>query len=107
MGACQREPPVLDPSNGIMGVRKEHELRQDRALWRGERDMAPVPGLAKLAGHRPTGNSTSRRARGGTQAMNFDFSDDLKELREQARKFLRERCSCAVVRRVLEGPEPY
>jgi acyl-CoA dehydrogenase len=39
--------------------------------------------------------------------MNFDFSDDLKELREQARKFLRERCSCAVVRRVLEGPEAY
>ena len=39
--------------------------------------------------------------------MNFDFSDDLKELREQARKFLRERCTCAAVRRVLEGPEPY
>jgi alkylation response protein AidB-like acyl-CoA dehydrogenase len=39
--------------------------------------------------------------------MNFDFSDDLKELREQARKFLRERCSGAVVRRVLEGPEAY
>ena len=39
--------------------------------------------------------------------MNFDFSDDLKELREQARKFLRERCPAATVRRVLEGPEPY
>jgi alkylation response protein AidB-like acyl-CoA dehydrogenase len=39
--------------------------------------------------------------------MNFDFSDDLKELREQARKFLRERCPAAAVRRVLEGPEPY
>ena len=39
--------------------------------------------------------------------MNFDFSDDLKGLREQARKFLRERCPAATVRRVLEGPEPY
>jgi acyl-CoA dehydrogenase len=39
--------------------------------------------------------------------MNFDFSDDLKQLREQARKFLRERCPSATVRRVLEGPEPY
>jgi acyl-CoA dehydrogenase len=39
--------------------------------------------------------------------MNFDFSDDLKELREQARKFLRERCPPTTVRRVLEGSEPY
>ena len=39
--------------------------------------------------------------------MNFDFSDDLKQLREQARKFLRERCPPTTVRRVLEGPEPY
>src|SRR5262249_61949417 len=45
--------------------------------------------------------------RRGPERMNFDFSDDLKQLREQARKFLRERCSCALVRRVLEGPEPY
>ena len=39
--------------------------------------------------------------------MNFDFSDDLKLLREQARKFLRERCPSTAVRRILEGPEPY
>jgi acyl-CoA dehydrogenase len=39
--------------------------------------------------------------------MNFDFSDDLKALREQARKFLRERCPSAAVRKILEGPEPY
>ena len=39
--------------------------------------------------------------------MNFDFSDDLKALREQARKFLRERCPAAAVRRVLEGAQPY
>jgi acyl-CoA dehydrogenase len=39
--------------------------------------------------------------------MNFDFSDDLKQLREQARKFLSERCPPKAVRRVLEGSEPY
>ena len=39
--------------------------------------------------------------------MNFDFSDDLKQLREQARKFLRERCPSAAVRKILEGSQPY
>src|SRR5689334_16156978 len=39
--------------------------------------------------------------------MNFDFSDDLKALREQARKFLRERCPPASVRRILDGPQAY
>jgi hypothetical protein len=39
--------------------------------------------------------------------MNFDFSDDLKELREQARRFLRERCPASAVRKILEGTEPY
>ena len=38
--------------------------------------------------------------------MNFDFSEEAKLLREQARKFLREQCPPQVVRRVLEGPEP-
>src|SRR5262245_177495 len=40
-------------------------------------------------------------------AMNFDFSDDLKALRDEARKFLRDRCPVAVVRRIREGEEPY
>src|SRR5262249_11153183 len=84
IGARRREPPVLGPF---------------------ERDMAPVRGLAKLAGH--AGELHIGKGEGWNEAMNFDFSDDLQELREQARKFLRERCSCAVVRRVLEGPEPY
>jgi acyl-CoA dehydrogenase len=39
--------------------------------------------------------------------MNFDFSDDLKLLREQARKFLRERNSVAAARRVIDGEAPY
>ncbi len=39
--------------------------------------------------------------------MNFDFSDDLKQLRDQARRFLTERCPPAVVRRSLDGQETY
>ena len=35
--------------------------------------------------------------------MNFDFSDDLKQLRDQARRFLAERCPPAVVRRRWTG----
>jgi len=39
--------------------------------------------------------------------MNFDFSDDQKMLKEQARKFLTEKCTPKVVRKILEGDEPY
>jgi len=39
--------------------------------------------------------------------MNFDFSDDLKLLREQASKFLSERCQSSTVRSVLESAQPY
>jgi acyl-CoA dehydrogenase len=39
--------------------------------------------------------------------MNFDFSDDLKQLRDQARRFLAEQCPPGVVRRSLDGEEPY
>lgn len=37
--------------------------------------------------------------------MNFDFSDDQKMLRDQARKFLAEKCTSKIVRRVLEGAD--
>jgi acyl-CoA dehydrogenase len=39
--------------------------------------------------------------------MNFDFSDEIKQLRDEARRFLGDRCPPAVPRRILEGPEPY
>ena len=39
--------------------------------------------------------------------MNFDFSDDQKQLRDQARKFLSEKCSPKAVRAVLDGKSPY
>jgi acyl-CoA dehydrogenase len=39
--------------------------------------------------------------------MNFDFSDDMKQLRDHARKFLAEHCPPKSARRVLEGDAPY
>ena len=39
--------------------------------------------------------------------MNFDFSDDLKQLREEARRFLSENKALAAARRVLESGEGY
>jgi alkylation response protein AidB-like acyl-CoA dehydrogenase len=39
--------------------------------------------------------------------MNFDFSDDQKQLRDEARKFLTEKSSPKAVRAVLDGKEPY
>src|SRR5262245_47040331 len=40
-------------------------------------------------------------------AMNFDFSDDQKQLRDQARKFLAEKCTPQAVRVVLDGKESH
>jgi acyl-CoA dehydrogenase len=37
--------------------------------------------------------------------MNFDFSDDQKMLRDQAHKFLSEKCTSKTVRGVLQGPQ--
>jgi alkylation response protein AidB-like acyl-CoA dehydrogenase len=39
--------------------------------------------------------------------MNFDFSDEQKQLRDQARKFLSEKCPSRAVRAVLDGKAPY
>ena len=39
--------------------------------------------------------------------MNFDFSDDQKQLRDQARRFLAEKCTSKAVRQVLEGKDTY
>jgi acyl-CoA dehydrogenase len=39
--------------------------------------------------------------------MNFDFSDDAKALRDQARRFLEERAGPAVARRAMGGDAPY
>lgn len=39
--------------------------------------------------------------------MNFEFSDDMQALREQARRFLRERCPAAAVRKVIDGEQRF
>lgn len=39
--------------------------------------------------------------------MNFDFSDEQKQLRDQARRYLAEKCPPKAVRAVLEGSAPY
>ena len=39
--------------------------------------------------------------------MNFDFSDDQKQLKDQARRFLADKCPTQAVRAILEGPEPF
>src|SRR5262245_362143 len=43
----------------------------------------------------------------GGYAMNFDFSEEQRILRDQARKFLSERAAASRVRRILEGDAPY
>src|ERR1700676_5213437 len=39
--------------------------------------------------------------------MNFDFSDEQKQLRDEARKFLAEKCPPKAVRVVLNGKDPH
>jgi alkylation response protein AidB-like acyl-CoA dehydrogenase len=39
--------------------------------------------------------------------MNFDFPEELIQLRDQARRFLADRCPPSVPRRILDTPEPY
>jgi acyl-CoA dehydrogenase len=39
--------------------------------------------------------------------MNFEFADELTQLRDQARRFLAEKSPPSLVRRVVDGAEPY
>ncbi|MEP6840539.1 MAG: acyl-CoA dehydrogenase, partial [Bradyrhizobium sp.] len=39
--------------------------------------------------------------------MNFDFSDEQKQMRDAARKFLAEKCPSKAVRAVLDGKAAY
>lgn len=39
--------------------------------------------------------------------MDFDFSPEQKQLKDQARRVLAERCDRTAVRRILDGPEPF
>src|SRR6202034_3310875 len=42
-----------------------------------------------------------------SSGMNFDFSDEQKQLRDSARKFLAEKCPSQAVRAVVDGKAPY
>jgi acyl-CoA dehydrogenase len=48
-----------------------------------------------------------RKRKREASSVNFDFSDEQKQLRTEARRFLEDRCPPAAVRAILEGPEPY
>src|SRR5207248_11311088 len=63
-------------------------------------------GLAADAAPRNDGINSSDTIK-RSAAMNFDFSDDQKQLRDQARKFLAEKCPPKAVRAVLDGKAPY
>lgn len=39
--------------------------------------------------------------------MNLDFSDEQKQLRDQVRRFLGEKCQPAAVRKILDGPSAF
>jgi alkylation response protein AidB-like acyl-CoA dehydrogenase len=39
--------------------------------------------------------------------MNFEFSDEQKQLKDEARRFLEAKCPPKAVRAILEGPEPF
>ena len=39
--------------------------------------------------------------------MNFEFSDEQKQMAAEARRFLAAKCPTAAVRAILEGPEAY
>ncbi|HWA59856.1 MAG TPA: acyl-CoA dehydrogenase family protein [Caulobacteraceae bacterium] len=39
--------------------------------------------------------------------MNFEFSDDQKQMKTEARRFLEAKCPTTAVRAILEGPEAY
>lgn len=45
--------------------------------------------------------------REGESALNLDFFDDQKLLKDHVRRFLSDRCPSSAVRAILEGPEPY
>jgi acyl-CoA dehydrogenase len=39
--------------------------------------------------------------------MNFEFSDEQKQMQGEARRFLEAKSPSSAVRAILEGPEPY
>src|SRR6202795_4169924 len=66
-----------------------------------------IPGSLALLAPRDDDSSCPEFLTKQRCAMNFDFSDEQKQLRDEARKFLAEKCPPKAVRTVLDGKEPY
>ena len=66
-------------------------------------------GIQRFASHRDSGFAlrAPRNDRVKVPTMNFDFSDEQKQMRDEARKFLAEKCPPKAVRAVLDGNASY
>src|SRR5664279_1068096 len=65
-----------------------------------------VPVAVRLAPFDDPDNNPRRDGK-RPRHMNFEFSDELLQLRDQARRFLADRCPPTVPRRILDTEEPY
>jgi alkylation response protein AidB-like acyl-CoA dehydrogenase len=66
-----------------------------------------IPGSLALLAPRNDDLSCPEFLTQQSRAMNFDFSDEQKQLRDEARKYLTEKCPPKAVRAVLDGKQPY
>src|SRR5260364_96352 len=79
-----------------------------RAKHAGPESITPIGRMdSGLALRAPRNDGDTFEYQRRVTPMNFDFSDDQKQLRDQARKFLAEKCPPKAVRVVLDGQAPY
>ena len=94
-----------------VGRQRRHNFlaATDYMARRSGRRQGGGPGCGPCVKPAPAGSlqPCRRGVPGRSAGMNFDFPDELKQLRDKARRFLTERCPTSVTRRILEGPEPY
>ena len=91
--------------NCNVGTRLQHAVIPDgphRTDPKIQRQLK-IPGIA----HRIRIASPECHHQLEVNAMNFDFSDEQKQMRDAARKFLAEKCPPKAVREVLDGKAPY
>src|SRR3984893_957966 len=89
--------------NSAKPINRKHDRHSGRSVFGPIRN--PEVTYIEIPGSRfaRPGMTASKRE----TAMNFDFSDEQKQLRDEARKFLAEKCPPKAVRVVLDGKEPY
>ena len=104
--AGPRRDDVLSLADNLVGAGQRRARRRNTAQSMSEMATSALPAWAGALhacvpgwhASAPTDRETS---------MNFDFSDDLKQLRDQARRFLRSDARPAVTRRSLDEQEPF